>query len=398
MAPSLDRDLALRALLAMACVALLFVIRWDSTLQHFDFQVWRAAGSLAEQGADPYDTETLNRELHENPERYGNHWRDDRWQTDWRMHLFNPPVWLTELRLLGNSALAMSLSGAALTYAAIVALSRQRPIADTIGYLVGSTWVFLFPQTATTFRLGQSGLLLCGLVGAALVLRSRGGAGGPIAALAFKPHIAVAALLPELIRGSRRHRVELLAPVALLAAATFALFPISLWAGWLGAVFSPDRPSATADMSLRTLSTQFPLPESASTGTLMLGIAAAAWCVVRWRRADPRLLTLLSLAIVIYTSGHAFGHDWLWIVFVPVVCRWSLGPTMFAAIGAATIFTLGDDWAEQGPVLVNLMSALALAVTVYLAVAARRSAHRDRSVLPARNEPDPIRLRGVPSS
>ena len=396
-APVVDRDLAVRALLATACVAFLFVVRWDSSLQHFDFQVWRAAGHLAEQGADPYDGETLNRELHDHPDLYGDHWRDDRWQTDWRMHLFNPPVWLTELRLLGNSALVMSLAGAALAYASVVILSRARPLIDAVGYLVATTWVFLFPQAVTTFRLGQSGLFLSGLVGAALVLAGRQAAGAPLAALWFKPHIAAAVLLPEWLRGPSRRRLELLAPSALLVAATVTLFPLSLWGAWLRAVFSPERPAATTDMSLRTLSPRYPVPESLSTITVVVGVAIVAWCVLRWRRADPRLLTLLSLSIVIYSSGHAFGHDWLWIVFIPVVGRWSLGPTMFAAIGAATLFTVGNDWAERGPVLVNLTSVLALAATLYLVVATRRSAAATGAVSPDDTAPDPVPLRGIGS-
>jgi len=393
--PSLDRAVALRVVAAAACVAFLFVVRWDASLQHFDFQVWRAAGSIAEEGGDPYDTETLNLELHENPEIYGDHWRDDRWQTDWRMHLFNPPVWLTELRMLGNSALTMSLVGAGLAYAAVVALSRTAPTIDALGYLAGTTWIFLFPQTVTTFRLGQSGLFLCGLVGLSLVLASRTSAGVPAAALWFKPHIAAAVLLPELRRGPSRRRVELLAPSILLTVATLALFPVSLWTSWIGALLSPDRPAASVDMSLRTLSTRYPLPESLSLLTLAIGVAVATWLVQRWRHADPRLLMLLSLALVTYSSGHAFGHDWLWVVFIPVVGRWSLGPSMFGAIGLATVYTIGDDWAEQGPVLVNLTSALALAVTVYVIAVTRRSAQGNRPARSDQERSQPVSARGA---
>ena len=58
-----DVELIVRVVAAVLCVLALFSLRWDSSLDHFDFQVWRAAEAIIDGGADPYDPDVLNLEL-----------------------------------------------------------------------------------------------------------------------------------------------------------------------------------------------------------------------------------------------------------------------------------------------------------------------------------------------
>ncbi len=382
-----DGDLLVRVLAALACLVVAFSLRWDSSLDHFDFQVWRAAETIVDRGGDPYDSSVLNLELHENPQTYGDHWTVDGWETRRRMHLFNPPSWLLELRLLGATALTMSLVGAVLTYGSIVALSRRQPTRQVLGHLGAATYVFVFAQSATTFRFGQTGFLLSGLVGVGLVLAERRSEGVAAAGLSFKPHIAAAALIPALATVDHKQRTELVVPTVVLLAATALLYPVGLWRSWIDALFDGDKPVGSDDMSFRTLSTRFDLAPSLSTFTLALALAASVAMAMRWRRADPRLLRLASLAVVIYLSGHAFGHDWLWIVFIPVVGRWTLLPSLGAGMGAALVYTIGDSLTDDGPVLVNLKSVLGLAVTVFLVLQAWRSHRHAEAAASQRPEP-----------
>ena len=81
-------------------------------------------------------------------------------------------------------------------------------------------------------------------------------------------------------------------------------------------------------MTIRTLFPGSPLPDELNLPMLALAVLAVGWTSWRWARADPALLTLWSVSLTIISSGHGFEHDWLWLVFVPVVLRWHVLPTL----------------------------------------------------------------------
>ncbi|MGI9604841.1 MAG: glycosyltransferase 87 family protein [Acidimicrobiales bacterium] len=370
------RSLAPRLALALVLVGVVFALRWDGSLQHFDFQVWEASQTLVDKGLDPYDPEVLNAELHADPVSYGDHWQVENADVIRRMHFFNPPSWLVQLRLVGTSALAMSLAGAIASFGAIAIIDRDRAIPDYLGHLGAAAYVLIFAMGVTTFRFGQIGLLLAGLVGARLVLGSRRSAGTMIALLSFKPHVAVAAAFPHLARRPVRAMGAVIVPLALLFVLTLVWLDPALWRSWVGALVSPDRPEGFDDLSIRTLSSRWTLPDWSASLTLLMGVGAAAYTSLRWQRSNAAVLTLWSMGIVVFTSGHAFSHDWLWIVFIPPVCAWSLRRSLIVS----TLFATGYSFAYAVSrrvdfETVSLRSLFGLVVVLYLGWAAYES-HR----------------------
>ena len=61
---------------ALAALAVAFLLSWDGA-PHFDFSAFDAAESVAATDGNPYDIETLNSELRDNPDEYGDWWAND---------------------------------------------------------------------------------------------------------------------------------------------------------------------------------------------------------------------------------------------------------------------------------------------------------------------------------
>jgi len=374
------RDLALRVIVAGLLIAGLFAIRWDSSLQHFDFQTWVASDAVLAGGGNPYDSVQLNAELAANPDIYGPHWAtadDDKFD----LHLLNPPSWLAQLRLLGMSAFVMSSAGALALYGSIVALSRRDPYIHALAYL-GTTTLFLYlSPSATSFRLGQTGLLLAGLVGVRLVWAECGRAGTSVALLSFKPHLALAAAAPDIVRSPLRFARSLAVPAALLLGYSVVLYGFDPWFEWLRELTVSRDQGNTTDMSIRTL-----FPDVGVTSNLGLwGLAAAVTAIVatsiRWRDAPPAVTALAALALMAFLSGHAFSHDWLWMVLVPVVLKWRPLPTLIVGFTAGAVYTLYSD-VRLDEVAVNPKAVLGLSVVIYL-VAMTATRRREPAVIEA---------------
>lgn len=359
-----------RAVIGLSMLGLLFALRWRFDGNPFDFQAFRAADSLARQGFDPYDASTLNGELASNPTTYGNLWAEDS-TGNFRMFFFNPPVWLVQVRGFGSSPLVMSIAGGMIMVLSMVWLTVRDQGAQVLGYAVGAFVFLTFGMADTTMWFGQTGLLLAGIVGAYLVLASTTAEGIPIAMLAFKPHLALALGLPGVTSKPVKTATRVAIPLLILGAATLVLYDPSLWTSWIRGLTSGERTVVYNDLTIRTLSPRFPLPDWTTWPLLITSFVFIAAFSRRFRQADIGVMACASLALTAFLSGHAFSHDFLWLVFVPILCRWRAVLTIAAAVAATA-----PSWSGHHRTLWNLIdisSAVMLAAVVYLVWAVRAS-------------------------
>lgn len=357
------RDLVLRAIVAGVLLIALFSLRWDSSLRHFDFQTWVAADAVLETDGNPYDSAELNTELATNPDVYGPHWANAD-ADEVELHLLNPPSWLAELRLLGMSAFVMSAAGALALYASIVALSRREPLINALSYL-GTTTLFLYlSPSATTFRFGQTGLLLAGLIGVRVLWVECGG-GTPAVLMSFKPHLALAAAFPDALRSPVRFLRSAALPAVLLLGYSVVLYGASPWFDWLRGLTVERDQGNTTDMSIRTLFPDFAPTSELGVWGIAVAFVAIAVITVRWKAAPPALTVLTAIAIMAFLSGHAFAHDWLWLPLVPLVLRWGPITTFITGFTFGAIYTVYAD-VRLDEIAVNPKALLGLATVVFL--------------------------------
>jgi len=219
-------------------------------------------------------------------------------------------------------------------------------------------------------------------VGLRLLLIGTRFGGAPIALMSFKPHLAVASALVEL---PSRRRWRLIISTALtfcvLLSVQLAQDGLKPWLWWIDSLGESRSFGSLTDMSIRTLSQHVDVHPVAGIPSLLVALAIATVLTIRWSSGDQRILTLMSLALMAYLSGHAFSHDWLWLTLVPVVCRWSVPRTATIAIVYGTVHTYFNSMTvldtDVGP-----KSLLALAACIYLVDAARRSAASTSEPLP----------------
>lgn len=329
----------LRLLLTLTCLLGVFALHGRPSTPP-DFQVWLAADAVANAGENPYDIERLNEELRSDPS-YGSIWQDS--PERFRMRFFNPPTWLTLLRSIALSPLLMMVAGIATLGGSLVVLSRGADDQTFVGYLFVCALVLVSPLSMSTYAFGQTGLLLAGLLGVRLVGLGRLREGMPLALLSFKPHIALAAALPAMIRRPTSVLAGLFIPALLVVAATALLYGPGLFGEWIGAVVLGDHSILPLDdMTLRTLSPRWPLPASLNLLTVLLSLVVIG-AVSHWGSADPALMVLFSVALTIFLSGHGFAHDWLWIVFIPAVCTWTIRRCCIATLGILLLYLVNYD-------------------------------------------------------
>lgn len=360
------RDLVLRVIVAAVLLVALFTVRWDTSLRHFDFQTWTAADAVLAADGNPYDSTELNAELADNPNVYGPHWANaDDDELD--LHLLNPPSWLAELRLLGMSAFVMTAAGALALYASIVALSRREPFINALAYL-GTTTLFLYlSPSATTFRFGQTGLLLAGMVGVRVLWAECGSAGTPAVVMSFKPHLALAAAFPDALRSPVRFLRSAALPAAVLFGYSAILFGVSPWFDWLRGLAVERDQGNTTDMSIRTLFPKFAPTSELGIWGIALALGAVIAIVLRWKATPPAVTVLTAIAVMAFFSGHAFAHDWLWLPLIPVVLRWGPITTFVTGFTFGAIYTVFAD-VRLDETTVNPKSMLGLATVVFLIV------------------------------
>jgi len=358
---SISIRLGLYTAAALAALAVAFLVSWDAA-PHFDFSAFAAAESLAATDGNPYDIDELNGELTTNPDVYGDWWANDD-TGNLRMFFFNPPAWFVELRVLGMSALVMSIVGGVVAAVSLAVLSVKRTPSEFGVYTVGFLLFIASGYGTTTMVFGQTGLLVAGLVGVYLVVIGRRAEGVPIALLMPKPHLAFALGLPSLLREPTRTVARIAPPALLLVAASLLLYPAELWMRWIESLISGDATVVYNDLTLRTLIPRFPLPAWSSVPLLLVAIALTCVITLTNRGADPKVLALMSLSTTAFLSGHAFTHDFLWLVFVPPVLAWTARQTMLA-IALVLLPSMVDTGALAS--WVDPRSLVVLVVTVYL--------------------------------
>lgn len=360
-----------RALTGLGLLALLFVLRWRFGGNPYDFQVFRAAEALARLGQDPYDSATLNGELASKPEIYGDLWAEDE-SGNYRMFFFNPPVWLAQTRGLGLSPMIMSIAGGMLMVFSMVWITMRESASRAFGYALGAFVFMVFGMADTTMWFGQTGLLFSGIVGAYLVSANTSYEGVAVAMLAFKPHLSFALGLPALVARPMKAARRIAVPLLVLCGVTLFVYEPSLWSQWVQGLTSGERTVVYNDLTIRTLSPRFPLPDWSTWPLLLASFIATATLVRRFRHADIGVAACTSLAITAFASGHAFSHDFLWLVFVPIVCRWRPQVAIAVAVGATV-----PRWSGYDSVMWNLVdvSSLVILVAVAYLVWATRQSH-----------------------
>lgn|GEM_PF-2812273 len=355
-------------------IVLVVLARWDYSV-HFDFQVWQAATQLADAGENPYDIDTLNDKLREISA--GGYYTEEN-REEYRMQYFSPPWWLVQLKLLRTNALAMSLIGAILSFACIGWLGRDRKTLVFLAAVIIPCYLIYRTLGESTFWLGQTGLWLSGLAGLYLVLNSSKFSGGPLMAMAFKPYIAIALRLPKFITEWKTSLRRWLPVIIVCVAASAIVLPAELWVEYVKANLSSDLPIGYEDMTLRTLSAKYLLSSATNLPFLAVSIAIAVYTSYKWRHADHNIIGLWAMAIIIFGSGHGYSHDWLWLIFIPVVCKWRALVTILVGLVVAQVHAYGWDVgrvaAQAGdPQLISVMSIFGLAITSYLGWASYQS-------------------------
>ena len=107
-------------------------------------------------------------------------------------------------------------------------------------------------------------------------------------------------------------------------------------------------------MSFATL-TSYELPAVTRIPIILISLVVVGFFSLRWNRVDPALLSLWSLSIVVFFSGHAFTHDWMWLIFVPAVLK--IRP-IFAIAAAYVIGRLFSEFYR--PELADSVSVVSL--------------------------------------
>lgn len=357
--------LVVRFIGAFLVLFLVVVAQWPDEPPP-DFQAWLAASEVAADGQNPYEGEALNAELQSDP-AYGGYWQDA--PDEYVMRFFNPPMWLAILAAMAFDPLVMSAVGVALVAGSMSYLSRGVESVTFVGYVIVGAAVSCSPIGLSTVAFGQTGLLLAGLLGLRLSLLDRGLEGIPLALLSFKPHLALAAALPALAKHPRTLLLRLTPPAVLLVLASVALFGVSMFVWWVQATGS-DHGSVVpvVDMTLRTLFPRWPLPSYLSVPMVLLAAVIIVVISLRTTSAKPATLVLLSVAFMTFLSGHGFEHDWVWMMLIPVVHRWSIVQSVVGAIGLIAVhsLTFATNPVEPYP-LIWSPGIAALAVIGYLA-------------------------------
>ena len=367
------RELAIRVALPLVLMLVAFYIRWEN-IPHFDFQVWQTALRLAESGMNPYDSEVLNDTLRVVSSTEGGIFTEENRETV-KMQYFNPPWWLLQLKILSANALAMSLLGAVFAMGSLAWLGRRMEQSRYLAASIAPVYLMFASFGVTTFRFGQTGLWLAGLYGLYLVLIRSGWSGVPLMAMAFKPHIALAAGIGEFIANPKRRLSNWVPAIVAGVAASAIAFGPQMWSEYISTNLSDDLPSSFEDMTLRTMSTRFHLPSWTNLVGLGVALVVAVVTSHKWRAARPELIALWTTAITIFLSGHGFTHDWMWLFFVPVVCNWRVIQTVIVTtvVTQAHLFSWSTGHSSE-PQLVSLMSLIALSATIYLGWSTYRDA------------------------
>lgn len=290
-----------------------------------DFDAFDAAQAIVDEGGDPYAPGAVDAELLRGGERYS----DDfvKYPDGQPRLFFNPPLWLSMLRVIGFSSNVLVVGGAFLTGTACAALFRPGAIPLAAVPAVFFLWDRLFLWANAGF--GQAGYLVsASMLWSLVALRSgRPKLGGAAAAfLSFKPHIWLA----QLVGGSHSGR-EL--PIwQFICSATIGLLSVThlgwrIWAQYVQSVVGASTETPT-NQSL-TFTVLAPFMQS-RVAVLLAGVLAISAVILVTRTSVIRFEAkwIITVALLMMASTHAFWHDWAWLLAVPLLLNWKMLPAM----------------------------------------------------------------------
>ena len=306
----------LAAVLTFATV--LFI---QPSTQAFDFAAWSGTYNVSE-SSGLYDAEALNVELAKNPEVYGGWWAES--PEDYELQYFNPPSWITTLKVVTNMNPQIFVAVSVFTFMLALCLFMiPLEIGDKTGFFALFILFFGLGEGRRSLELGQAGVFLAGLVMMVMWFAQRESkwAGVPLGLMTFKPHVA-AAVVPSLLFGSKSRMATVVSAsvFTVLVAASSLMFGVGSWVEWIETMLSSDLVSTVkGDTSFRTILFSSPVADSWNVigvgVALVCAFAVSALC----RRTDAAKVALFSLALMVFLSGHAFVHDWLWVIALPVM-------------------------------------------------------------------------------
>ena len=321
-----------------------------------DFDAFDAADELVGRGENPYELEAIDRELASGSERYS----DDfvTYQGTQSRLYFNPPLWLTILRLVGFSSNALVVGGAFATGAALAVLHRGQPLPLLVIPSVFFLWDRIFLWANAGF--GQTGYLVsAAMLWSLIAVRSSTPQSSLLAGLAGsllspKPHLWLAHLIG--LASDKRTSRSFNSPAgwqfgfsAMLGLASIAQFGSTLWVSYIESLTAAELAIPTLQSLTFTALGDFMTSRIAIVATLAV-VAGVLVKVARssWMGSEAKWILIVGLLMM--ASTHAFWHDWAWLLGVPLLLRWRIGP----ALGFYIVMPFASVVSNSGPAWVAL--------------------------------------------
>jgi hypothetical protein len=321
-----------------------------------DFDAFDAADELAARGEDPYELEAIDSELASGGERYN---EDFVTYPDTQSRLyFNPPLWLTMLTLVGFSSNALVVGGAFATGAALAVVHRGQPLPLLVIPSVFFLWDRIFLWANAGF--GQTGYLVsAAMLWSLIAVRSSTPQSSPLAGLAAsllspKPHLWLAHLIG--LASDKRTTRSFNSPAGwqfgfsvLLGLASIAHLGPTLWASYIESLTGAELATPTLQSLTFTALAGFMTSRIAILATLAV-VAGVLVKLTRssWMGFEAKWILIVGLMMM--ASTHAFWHDWAWMLGVPLLLRWRIGP----ALGFYIAMPLASVVSNSGPAWVAL--------------------------------------------
>lgn len=317
-----------------------------------DFDAFDAAHEIFKRGDNPYGPGAVDAELMTGGERYSG---------DFVVYpggqprlFFNPPLWLSMLTTIGFSSNVLVVGGAFLTGVASTVLHRPGGVPIAVYPAVFFLWDRLFLWANAGF--GQTGYLVsAAMLGSVVAVRAERPAFGGLSAalLSFKPHIWFA----QLVGGSHAGRsvpMWQFLTSCLIGLASIGHLGWEIWQRYITSVLQ-----ASSDLPTNQSLTFTVIAPIFAQGPAVLLIGLAVVIGVIWLARNQNLSFeakwILTVALLMMSSTHAFWHDWAWLIAVPILLRWRL----LAAMAFYLLIPISSVALNSGPALV-LLATLAL--------------------------------------
>ncbi len=283
-----------------------------------DFDAFDAADSILRADGNPYLVGSIDEELLAGGDRYSPDFTQ--YPGAQSRLFFNPPIWLSMLTLMGFSSNVLVVGGAFLTGSACAALSRRDPVILLAFPGLFLLWDRLFLWANAGF--GQTGYLIAGgMLWSLVALRSNraGLAGLAGSLLSCKPHLWLSHLV-GVSSGGRK------APLwQFLFSAAFGLLSVAhlgwlVWRQYVEGILSISGETPTTQSLTFTVLAPFMENRSAVALTALFALAAVYGVARSSLRFEAKWI--ITVALLMMASTHAFWHDWAWLLAVPLLLDW----------------------------------------------------------------------------